>query len=164
MAKVLGVFGATGQQGGAIVDYVLNDAELSEQYRIRAITRDVNSEKAKQLRNRVEVVGGDMTDRVSLEAALSGVHTVFLMTTPSFGPDAVEAEFNTAKLVAQVAVEAGVEYIIFSTLPAVAEISGGKYTKVTAFDAKAKAEKYIRTLPVRSAFYCPASFMENFQS
>src|SRR3954471_14286454 len=112
MAKVFGVFGATGQQGGAIVDYVLNDAELSQQYRIRAITRDANSQKAKQLRNKVEVVKGDMTDPSSLEAALAGVHTVFIMTPPDFGPDAVEVEYNMAKRVADTAVKNGVEYII----------------------------------------------------
>lgn len=36
--------------------------------------------------------------------------------------------------------------------------------KVTPFDAKAEAEKYIRTLPVKSAFYSPGSFMENFHT
>jgi uncharacterized protein YbjT (DUF2867 family) len=109
-------------------------------------------------------VQGDVLDPASLETALSGVHTIFAMTTPSFGPDAVEVEFNSAKTIADVAVSQGASYIIFSILPAVRQISGGKYTKVTAFDAKAKAEQYIRTLPIKSAFYAGASFMENFQS
>jgi len=164
MAKTLAVFGATGQQGGSIVNYVLNDAELSRQYKIRAITRDVNSEKSKTLREKVDVVRGNADDRSSLESALAGSHTVFIMTTPTFGPDAVEIEYSTAKRIADVAVGQGVEYIIFSTLPDVIGISNGEYTQVTAFDAKAKAEQYIRSLPVRSAFYCPGSFMENFQS
>ncbi|KAE9367881.1 NAD(P)-binding protein [Stipitochalara longipes BDJ] len=164
MSKILAVFGATGQQGGSIINYVLNDPELSPKFKIRAITRDVNSEKAKQLKEKVEIVQGDILSRASLETALSGVHTVFAMTTPSFGPDAVEAEYNSAKTIADVAVEKGAEYIIFSTLPAASEISGGKYTKLTPFDAKAKAEQYIRGLPIKSAFYAGASFMENFQS
>ena len=164
MSKTLAVFGATGQQGSSIINYVLADAELSQQYKIRAITRDVNSSKAKDLKEKVEVVQGDALDRTSLEAALTGVHTLFAMTTPSLGPDAVEIEYNSAKTIADVAVEKGAEYIIFSTLPSVTEISGGKYTKVTPFDAKARAEQYIRGLPIKSAFYCPGSFMENFQS
>ena len=86
------------------------------------------------------------------------------MTTPSFGPDALEVEYNSGKTIADVAVEKGAEYIIFSTLPPVKEISGGKYTKVTPFDAKAKAERYIRGLHIKSAFYAPGFFMENFQS
>ena len=164
MFKILAVFGATGQQGSSVIDYVLNDRELSQQYKIRAITRDVNSEKAKQLLEKVEVVQGDFLNRASLETALAGAHTVFAMTTPTFGPGGLEAEYNSGKTIADVAVEKGVEYIIFSTLPSVKEISGGKYTKVTPFDAKAKAEQHIRGLPIKSAFYSPGSFMENFQS
>ncbi|MCJ1394923.1 hypothetical protein MMC18_007803 [Xylographa bjoerkii] len=164
MSKILAVFGATGQQGSSVVNYVLNDPELSQKYKIRAITRYVNSEKAKQLKEKVEVVQGDVLNRASLEIALTGVHTVFAMTTPSFGPDGFEVEYNSGKTIADVAVEKGAEYIIFSTLPAVKEISGGKYTKVTPFDAKAKVEQHIRGLPIKSAFYFPGYFMENFQS
>lgn len=56
MSKILAVFGATGQQGGSVIDYVLNDPELSQKYKIRAITHDANSEKAKRLKATVEVV------------------------------------------------------------------------------------------------------------
>ena len=164
MSKILAVFGATGQQGSSVVNYVLHDPELSQKYKIRAITRDVNSSKAQQLKSTVDVVQGDVLDRTSLETALTGVHTIFAMTTPDFGPNALEVEFTAAKTIADVAVARGAEYIIFSTLPSVTEISGGKYTKVTPFDAKAKAETYIRDLPIKSAFFSPGSFMENFQS
>ena len=164
MSKILAVFGATGQQGSSVVNYVLHDPELSQKYKIRAITRDVNSEKTKQLKEKVEVVQGDVLERASLETALTGVHTVFAMTTRSSGPDGFEVEYNSAKTIADVAVEKGAEYIIFTTLPPAKEISGGKYTKVTHFDAKAKAEQYIRGLHIKSAFHSPGFFMENFQS
>lgn len=162
MSKTLAVFGATGQQGGSVIAHVLNDAELSQQYQIRAITRDTDSPKARAFAKEVQVVYGDVQDRSSLATALQGVHTVFAMTTPAFGPDAFNEEYNNAKTIADVAVEKGASYIIFSTLPSVRDISHGKYTAVTPFDAKAEAEKYIRTLPIRSAFYCPGSFMGNF--
>ena len=164
MSNILAILGATGQQGGSVLEFVLNDPELSQKYKIRAITRDVNSEKATKLKEKVEVVQGDVLDRASLKEALTGVHTVFSVTTPSFGPNALEDEYNTGKAIADVAVESGAQYIIFSTLPAVKEISGGKYTNVFPFDAKAKIEQYIRGLPIKSAFYSGASFMENFQS
>jgi uncharacterized protein YbjT (DUF2867 family) len=162
MSKTLAVFGATGHQGSGIINYVLNDPELSQQYKIRAITRDVNSDKAKKLKENVEVVQGDALNRASLEKALEGAHTIFAMTTPDFSPDALEVEYNIGKTIADVAVQKGVEYLIFSTLPSVREFSGGKYTKITPFDAKAKAEQYIRGLPIKSAFYSPGFFMENF--
>lgn len=165
MSKILAVFGATGQQGGSIIDYVLNDPELNQKYKIRAITRDTDSEKAKQLKKKVEVVHGDVLNPASLETALTGAHTVFAMTIPSFDPESPELEYNSGKTIADVAVEKGVEYIIFSTLPGVKEISGGKYTKVTPFDKKAKVEHYIRSLHnIKSAFYSPGYFMENYEA
>jgi uncharacterized protein YbjT (DUF2867 family) len=103
-------------------------------------------------------------NRVSFETALTGTHTVFVMRTPSFGPGGLKVEYNSAKTIAAVTVEKGAEYIIFSTLPPAKEISGGKYSKITPFDAKAKAEQNIRGLPIKSAFYSGGSFMENFQS
>lgn len=164
MSKILAIFGATGQQGGSVIKYVLNDLELSQMYKIRAITRDVHSEKAKQLKEKVEVVQGDLLNRASLETALAGVHTVFAMTPPSFSLDGLEVEYNSGRTIADVAVEKGAEYIILSTLPSVKDISGGKYTKVAHFDAKAKVEQHIRGLDIKSAFYVPGSFMENFQT
>ncbi|KAB8224751.1 hypothetical protein BDV33DRAFT_165359 [Aspergillus novoparasiticus] len=163
MSKTLAVFGATGQQGGSVIDYVLNDPELSQQYRIRAITRNAESAKAQQLKENVEVIQGDVLNQSSLRVALTGAHTIFAMTTPTPGPDALEIEYQSAKAIADVAVEQGAEYIIFSTLPAISEISGGKYTQVTPFEAKAQGEKYIRGLPIKSAFFSPGSFMENYQ-
>ncbi|KAI9874641.1 MAG: hypothetical protein M1823_007641, partial [Watsoniomyces obsoletus] len=59
MSKILAVFGSTGQQGSSVVNYVLDDPELSQKFKIRAITRDVTTEKAKQLMEKVEVVQGD---------------------------------------------------------------------------------------------------------
>ncbi|KAI0014535.1 hypothetical protein F4780DRAFT_767814 [Xylariomycetidae sp. FL0641] len=169
MSKILAVFGATGQQGGSVIDFVLADPELSQQYSVRAITRDVHSRKSRDLAKRVEVVHGDASDRASLETALRGAHSVFAMTAPAFGsPDPAEAEFAQARTIADVAAERGVRFLVFSTLPGVRRLSGGKYnTLATAFDAKARAEAHIRGLPsasplaAASAFYCPASFMEN---
>ena len=165
MSKILAVFGATGQQGSSVINYVLQDPELSQQYKVRAITRDVNSEKARQLKEKVEVVYGDVLNRASLETALTGVHTVFAMTTPTFDLNGgLEAEYNSGKTIADVTVEKGAEYIIFSTLPPVKQLSGGKYSNVIHFDAKAKIEQYIRGLHIKSAFYSPGIFMQNFQS
>ncbi|KAG0646926.1 Nitrogen metabolite regulation [Hyphodiscus hymeniophilus] len=164
MSQILAVFGATGQQGRSVINFVLNDTELSQKYHIRAITRDINSEQAKKLKKTVELVQADMLDQSSIDSALTGVHTVFVMTTPSFGPDAVEIEYNCAKTVADAAVEKGAKFIIFSTLPSASETSGGRYTQITPFEAKAKAEKYIRGLPIKSAFFAGGYFMENLQS
>ncbi|TVY90085.1 NmrA-like family domain-containing protein [Lachnellula willkommii] len=167
MSKTLVVFGATGQQGSSVITNVLNDPHLSQTYKISAITRTLDSPKASALQEQqnVEVIQCDVSNRASLEAALTGAHTVFAMTTVSFSPvDAdTDLEYETGKAIADVAVQKGAQYIIFSTLPPISSISGGKYTKVTPFDDKARIEQYIRGLPIKSAFTSLGSFMQNFE-
>ncbi|KAM0562960.1 hypothetical protein ACHAPJ_001803 [Fusarium lateritium] len=162
MSKTLAIIGATGQQGSSVVNFVLNDSELSQQYKIRAIGRDVNSDKSKKLKERgVEVVQGDVADAASLKTALTGADTLFFMTTPAWTATDLKPEFENIKRVADTAVEAGVKYIIFSSLPSTTDVSGGKYTANHPFDAKAEGEKYIRTLPVKKAFVRLGFFLEN---
>lgn len=164
MSKVLVVFGSTGQQGGSVVDFVLNDPGLSKEYTIRAITRDPTSESAKGLAQKgVEVVAANPDDVESLGPAFQGAHTVFAMTFPDF-KDTKGSETRQGGAMADAAVAAGVSYFIYSTLPHVKEISGGKYTKVTGFDGKAEVEQYIREQPIKSAFFAPGSFMQNYHS
>ena len=57
MAKLFVIFGATGQQGGSLLTYMLNHPEFSKAYRFRAITRDASKPAAEKLREKgVEVV------------------------------------------------------------------------------------------------------------
>jgi uncharacterized protein YbjT (DUF2867 family) len=168
--KILVVFGATGQQGSSVINAVLADPSLSQQFTIRAITRSVSSDKAKQLAAKhrdIELVAGDATDTASLTTALANAHTVFAMTTlpPDLSTtDDYTFQLNTAKAIADVAVTQNVSLLIFSTLPDVRAISGGKFTRVSSFDAKAAAEAYIRSLSakgLKSVFLSLGSFMEN---
>ncbi|TVY81088.1 NmrA-like family domain-containing protein [Lachnellula suecica] len=164
--KVLAIFGATGQQGGSVLNHVLADADLSAEYKIRAITRDTTTPVAKSLLEKgVEVVTADASDPASLQKALQNTHTVFAVTAPVFSADNFkDLEITQGKNIADAAVAVSASYIIFSTLPHVSLISGGKYTHVAPFDAKAEVEIYIRSLPIQSAFYNPGSFMQNFQT
>ena len=163
MSHILAVIGATGQQGQSVIAHVLNDPSLSQTYRIRAITRTATSEPAKLLEQKVQVVEADISNRTSLSRALSGTHTVFAMTMPDFGPRGFQAEYDSGTMIADVAVEQGASYLVFSTLPCVHDISRGKYTS-SHFDAKAHVERYIRRLPIQSAFYSPGTFMSNFHT
>lgn len=49
MSKVLTVFGATGLQGGSVAKAVLADPQLSKEFKVRAVTRDVTKQAAKDL-------------------------------------------------------------------------------------------------------------------
>jgi uncharacterized protein YbjT (DUF2867 family) len=57
MSKLITVFGATGNQGGSVIRYILDDAQLSKEFSIRAVTRDPSKPAAKTLAEKgVEVV------------------------------------------------------------------------------------------------------------
>lgn len=57
MSKILTVFGATGNQGGSVIEAVLADSILSKEFKIRGITRDASKPAAQALAAKgVEVV------------------------------------------------------------------------------------------------------------
>lgn len=57
MSKLITVFGATGNQGGSVIKHILEDPQLSKEYRIRGITRDTSKKAAQDLSKQgVEVV------------------------------------------------------------------------------------------------------------
>jgi hypothetical protein len=57
MPKLITVFGATGNQGGSVIEAILADPQLSKEFKIRGITRDTTKKSAQDLAKRgVEVV------------------------------------------------------------------------------------------------------------
>lgn len=166
MSSILVVFGATGQQGGSVVDYVLADPILSRRFTLRTITRNVNSSGAKALKQKgVEVVQADSDDPLSLKSALKDVHTIFANTVTEYdNPDPKAQEIRQGKAIADAAVEAGAQYIIYSTLPHAGNMSSGKLKNMGHFDSKAETEAYIRSLSpkIKSAFFAPGCFMQNW--
>ncbi|ORZ27932.1 hypothetical protein BCR41DRAFT_418909 [Lobosporangium transversale] len=163
--KILAVFGATGRQGGSVVDYVLSHPELSKQFKIRAVTRVPSKPAAQALQERgVEVVKGDLFDKESIDAALRGAHTVFGIIPTNFDDSVCTKEAIQGKVLVDAVVTAGVQYIIFSTLRHAHDTSNGKHTDAHALNAKGEVEKYIRSLPIKSAFFAPSIFYQDFSN
>ncbi|GJC80878.1 nmrA-like family domain-containing protein 1 [Colletotrichum liriopes] len=162
MSKLLTVFGATGNQGGSVVKAVLADPILSKEFKIRGITRDVSKPAARDLAGKgVEVVAADMTSKASLSEAIKGSHTIFLLTTPNFAGVGSKEQLH-GKNVADVAAEAGVKHLIYSSLLHVTETTNGRLKHVVHFDDKAEVERYIRSKGIPSTFILPGYFMSNF--
>lgn len=112
--KIIAVVGATGAQGGGLVRAILNDK--SGEFRVRAITRNSDSDKAKELSNLgAEVVTADIDDRNSLVKAFDGAYGVYCVTFfwEHFSP---EKEKIQAQAMAEAAAEAGAKHVIWSTL------------------------------------------------
>jgi uncharacterized protein YbjT (DUF2867 family) len=129
--KIIAVVGATGHQGGAVVRAL----QASGQFKSRALTR--NPAKYPQLAD--EVVAADLNKPETLKAALAGAYGVFLVTNFA-EPDTDEQQQALAAV--RAAKEAGVKHFIWSTLPNVEAISGGKL-HVPHFTNKAKIEKIV---------------------
>ncbi|GES61570.1 NmrA family transcriptional regulator [Aspergillus terreus] len=163
MAPLVVVFGATGQQGGSVINHVLSNPVLSSQYSLRGVTRDVSKPTAQDLKAKgVEMVSGDLDDPASIHAALHGAHTVFAMTRTIYDEESKAREERQGKAIADAAVATGARYLIWSTEWHAGNTSGGKYP-VPAYDVRWDVEQYIRGLPIQSAFVAPATFMQNLR-
>jgi len=130
--KLIAVIGATGQQGGAVVRAL----QSSGQFKVRALTR--NPRKHRELAE--EVVGADLDRPETLKAAFAGAHGVFLVT--NFWEQGTD-EFKQATAAVRAAKDAGVKHFIWSTLPDVEAISGGKLD-VPHFTGKAKIDRIVK--------------------
>ena len=129
--KLIAVVGATGLQGGA----VLRALQASGQFKVRALTR--NPAKHPQLAD--EVVLADLNRPETLKAAFAGAHGVFLVTN-AWEPGTDERKQVLSAVAA--AKEAGVQHFIWSTLPNVETISGGKLD-VPHFTDKAESDRIV---------------------
>jgi len=130
--KLIAVVGAPGQQGGAVVRAL----QAGNQFKVRALTR--NPAKRRELAE--EVIQADLNRPETLKPAFEGAHGVFLVTNWwEEGTDEVEQ----ATAAVRAAKDAGVQHFVWSTLPDVEAISGGKF-HVPHFTAKAKVDRIVK--------------------
>lgn len=162
---LVAIIGATGNQGNSVATCILDSPTLSQQYAVRAISRSTTHAAMHSLASRgAELAAADMDEPATLAPALAGVRTLFFLTTTQYQGGTRDIETRQAKAVCSAALAAGVSYIIYSSMSHPFVISGGALRNVEHFDVKAEVETYIRGLPVRSAFFAPACFMQNFLS
>jgi uncharacterized protein YbjT (DUF2867 family) len=166
--KIIAVAGATGAQGGGLVRAILSDP--SGGFSARALTRDVNSDKAKALaRLGAEVVAADLDDEESLKRAFAGAYGAYCVTFfwAHFSP---ERELAEATAMARAAGAAGLEHVIWSTLEDTRKwvplgdnrmpTLMGKY-KVPHFDAKGEADRQFTDAGVPTTFLLTSFYWDN---
>jgi len=168
--KIIAVLGATGAQGGGLVRSIL--ADKSGDFTARALTRDVNSDKAKALADiGAEVVAVDIDNYESLKKAFEGAYGVFAVTFfwEHFSPAKENAQ---AESIAKAAKAAGVKHIIWSTLEdtrnwvplsdnRMPSLGDGKY-KVPHFDGKGESNKYFTEQNLPVTFLLTSFYWDNF--
>jgi uncharacterized protein YbjT (DUF2867 family) len=166
--KIITVFGATGAQGGSLARAILNDP--NSEFAVRAVTRDVNSDTAKELSAMgAEVVAGDVDDAASVNKAMEGAYGAFCVTFfwAHFSPEKENAQ---VKIMAEAAKANGLKHVVWSTLEDVRKFVplnddsmptlNEKY-KVPHFDGKGESDKYFIDAGVPTTFMLASFYWEN---
>ena len=165
---VLVVIGATGAQGGGVARVALADGR----YRVRAVTRKPDSDKAQALRAAgAEIVTADLDDVDSLVRAFDGAQRAYFVTNywEIFSPD---RELQQAEHLAEAARRAKLQHVVWSTLEDTRKqvplddearypTLMGKY-KVPHFDAKGEADQFFIDRDVPVTFLRASFYFDNF--
>jgi uncharacterized protein YbjT (DUF2867 family) len=166
--KIIAVAGATGAQGGGLVRAIL--ADPGGEFAVRAITRDVKSDKAKALAAAgAEVVAGNVDDVESMKQAFHGAYGAYCVTF-FWEHFSAEKEKEQARNMAVAAKHAGVRHAIWSTFEDTRHsiplsdnrmpTLHGKY-KVAHFDGKAEANAYFTELSLPVTMLLTSFYWEN---
>jgi uncharacterized protein YbjT (DUF2867 family) len=147
--KIIVITGATGIQGSAVAHTFLP----LPTWHVRVITRTPSSPAARALAAAgAEVVQADLSDLNSLRRAFKDATALFL-NTDFWGPyratrdstAAYETEIQHGRNAAIAAGEvSSLQRLIFSTLPGMKELSGGKYAHAHHCDTKAEIAKILQ--------------------
>lgn len=148
------VVGATGTQGGAVVDNLLT---TDEDVDVHGLTRHPQSDAAQQLADRgVTIDEGDLTDKDTLRPIVEAVDAVFGVT--NYYEAGYDGEVEEGVNLAEVAADVGVDHFVFSSV-------GGaeRDTGIPHFDSKYEIEERIQELGLPATIVRPVFFMQNFE-
>jgi uncharacterized protein YbjT (DUF2867 family) len=129
---------------------------MERQLTVRALVRDPRSDGATALVDQgIEIVRGDMDDLASLKRAMVGVHGVY--SVQDYFTVGAAREVLEGKNMADAALDAGVEHLVFSSV-------GGaeRKSRVGHFETKWEIENHIRRLGLPATIIRPVGFMENY--
>lgn len=149
--KVILVTGATGNQGGAVLNALLNDE--SQKYTILAVTRDTNSGSSQKLAAKspsIKLVQGNLDDVPGIFAAAKevvkdpiwGVYSVQI----SMGKGVTfDGEIAQGKAMIDESVKHGVKHFVYSSVDRGGdEKSWDTETPIPHFQTKCQIDRYLR--------------------
>lgn len=156
IGKIIVVFGATGKQGGAVIDALESS---SDAWQVKAVTRKPKADDAQALLARgVTPVAGDMNDPASLISALEGAYGVYSVQA-NFGEDKDGREVRFGRTVVDAASKAHVSHLVYGSVGGAERNSG-----VPHFEAKRQIELHLIDSGLPYTILRPASFMDNFDA
>ncbi|KAF9508229.1 hypothetical protein BS47DRAFT_245492 [Hydnum rufescens UP504] len=158
--KIVAVTGSTGVQGGSVAKILLDDGTFA----VRAITRNVDSKKAQELKALgAEVVAADWEDVESVKKAFKGAWGVFgitdfwslFQTHQGKQADTQAHEEQYGRNLVDAAEAEGIQHFVWSTLPHIDPY------KVYHFESKANVDDYLRTKKVPFSLVLTSFYYSN---
>ena len=149
--KIIAVIGATGVQGKGVINGLLKN----DNFIVRAITRNPDKYTGKAH----EFVFGDLREESTLVAAFKDAYGVFVVTN-FWDPEGAD-EIAQGTNAINAAKKTGVKHFVWSTLPNVETISGGKID-VPHFTGKAKVDELVKEAGFKHfSFVQPPFYYQN---
>lgn len=149
------VCGATGQQGGAVLDQL----EASGRWDLVAVSRDPGSARSRALRKRgIDVRRADLRDPASLASVFAGAHGVYGVTTNIDGKGKVDTmtERTQGFAIANACAAARIEHLVMSTVLYISD----EQRAIPYVATKCDIEHHIEQLGLPCTFLRPGSFMD----
>ncbi|MGW1887134.1 NmrA/HSCARG family protein [Streptomyces sp. NPDC001970] len=146
----IAVLGATGGQGGAVVE-----ALLKAGHQVRAVVRNPAAARVRPLiAAGVDVVPGEMTDAGSLAAAFRGATAAYALTTPF--QDGLEAEIAQGTAIIEAAARSSLPHLVMASVA-----SADRHTGIPHFETKARIEQALTETDLPATVVAPTYFYDN---
>lgn len=175
MSKVLLITGATGKQGGSVIDAILSSPALASSFTLLAVTRDTSTASAEKLVARnpsVKLVQGNLDDIPSLflaadRIAQKPIWGVFSVQVSMGKKVTVEGEMQQGKGLIDESIRHGVKCFVYSSVERGGdEASWDNQTPVPHFQSKYHIERHLRDVAGDTMGWTilrPVAFMDNLQ-
>jgi len=149
-SKTFFITGATGNQGGAAAQYLLQKG-----YGVIAVVRNPDSAKSKALKEKgATIIKGDLNDPSSYKKYLENVAGIFAVLTFVNGTD---KEIKQGIALADAAKEYTVPHFVYSSV-----IGSDAHTGIPHWESKFTIENHIKNTGLNYTILRPSSFYENF--
>jgi uncharacterized protein YbjT (DUF2867 family) len=173
MSRAILVTGATGKQGGAVVDALLK--RKSSDFLILAVTRNIQSASAKRLAAKslsIKLIEGDLdaaqTLFASAKASAGAIPLWGVFSVQAMSPGKTSSEIQQGKAMIDESIKAGVQHFVYTSVERGGdERSWGNPTNVPHFITKHHIEHHLRDSTANNKSHMgwtilrPVIFMDN---
>lgn len=170
MVHTILVTGATGKQGGAVINALLASPDAKD-IKIVALTRNTKSPSAKALvvkaPEQIKLLAGDLKDPTTIFTnAPEKIKKVFFVSLPDMSPMSDgSGEEVKGKALIDASLEHGVRHFVYTSVDRHGSESDANDTDIPHFWRKANVEKYLKEAckgsQMQWTILRPTAFMEN---